>query len=334
MTHSTHPPEHPDREGRDADWQDDLLLHDDPSMSDYPQVIAYVTNELSPSERALVEQRREIDPAFAALLTAVTTIWQTPLPVPPRDVDAGWAAIQRKAAAGKTIAPAVDPVPATQQSPTPRSSATRSVVPRWRSSRTWLTLAAAVLLGVVGLEVVRHHLYPAYYYSSGTVATSVTLPDSSHVRLAPGSYLGTAHGFPTRSRTVYLFGQATFTVAHTSAVPFVVTVPGVSTRVLGTVFSLQADTSPTVRVTVTQGRVALETADSSGHWHAMQVLDAGDAVHVTRLEAWLGQAGYAIGNAGVPFRRAMQLGVQLRKAVLQAGAAAAHANEVGRMSPR
>lgn len=77
---------------------------------------------------------------------------------------------------------------------------------------------------------------------------------------------------------MYLFGRAHFTVAHTSTHPFVVTVPGVSTRVLGTVFSLQADTTPTVRIAVSQGRVALETVDSVGHWHALQVLDAGDAV--------------------------------------------------------
>ena len=313
-----------DQEDRwDDAFEDELTSPGDPSMADYPQVIAYVTNELTPSERLLIEQRRQTDPRFAALLTSVTTLWQTPLPVPPRDVEAGWAAIQRKAAAARTSAAAIDPRPAQQpQIVPPRAS--RLPVRRWRSARTWLTLAAVFLLGVVGLEVVRHQLYPAYYYHSGAVAPNVTLPDGSQVQLAPGSYLGTDHGFPTRSRTVYLFGQAHFTVAHTSAHPFVVTVPGVSTRVLGTVFTLQADTTATVRIAVSQGRVALETADSSGHWHAMQVLTAGEAVQVSRMEAWLGQAGYAIGNAGVPFREAMQFGVTLRRAVIQMGARAAH----------
>lgn len=294
------------------------------SATDTQLLIDYLTGELPSSARTRVEQRFATDAPFATLAATVTKIWQTPLPTPVRDVEAGWAAIQRKAAALRTTS-------ASGAARTPLVFRRDRPIHRWTKPRTWLTLAAVVLLGVVGLDVVRHQLYPAYYYRSGTVATAVTLPDGSHAQLAPGSYLGTAHGFPRRSRTVYLYGQATFTVAHTSAIPFVVTVPGVSTRVLGTAFSLQADTAPTVRVHVTQGRVALETADANGHWHAMQVLNTGDAVQVTRLEAWLGQAGYAIGQAGVPFRQAMQIGVQLRKAVIQAGAAAAHANEAGRM---
>ena len=326
MIDGMQPPEDRD-DVRDEDLDDALHPVVDPSLSDYPQVIAYVTNELTLADRAVVEQRRATDPTFAALLTGVRTIWQTPLPVPQRDVDAGWAAIQRKAAALQLSALASDSVlDATSARPPQmtRLPATHAgKVRRWRSARTWLTLAAVLFLGVFGLEVVRHQLYPAYYYQSGAVATNVTLPDGSQVQLAPGSYLGTAHGFPTRSRTVYLFGRAHFTVAHTTTHPFVVTVPGVSTRVLGTAFALDADTTPTVRITVTQGRVALETADSTGHWHAMQVLTAGEAVQVSRMEAWLGQAGYAIGSAGVPFREAMRFGVALRRAVIQMGANAA-----------
>lgn len=42
------------------------------------------------------------------------------------------------------------------------------------------------------------------------------------------------------------------------------------------------------------------------------------------MEAWLGQAGYAIGNAGVPFREEVQFGIALRRAVIQMGAKATH----------
>lgn len=287
---------------------------------DYQELVEYLANELDPAARQRVEQRLASDPTFAALAAVVTPIWRAPLPVPPRDQAAGWAAVQRKVAAIR--AADTPPQLSVHSTPVRRRSGWG-----WTTPRRWLAVAATLVVVLIGVQGVRHALYPAYYYKSTTVATTVTLPDGSQVQLAPGSYLGTEHGFPTRNRSVYLFGHAHFTVAPTSAVPFIVTVPGVSTHVLGTQFTIEADTIPTVRVAVTRGKVALETADSAGHWHALQVLTAGDAVQIPRIEAWLMQAGYAIGGAGVPFREAMHLGVILRRAAFQAGAAAAHTQQ-------
>ncbi|HXC24276.1 MAG TPA: hypothetical protein VNU46_00065, partial [Gemmatimonadaceae bacterium] len=78
----------------------------------------------------------------------------------------------------------------------------------------------------------------------------------------------------------------------------------------------------TVKVDVQQGAVELAMRDSAGHWYQRKVLTAGEAGHVLRLESWLSQAGYDLGNAGVPFGEAMRIGRALQDAAIRAGAEA------------
>jgi len=289
------------------------------SDRDWQQIVDYMAGEATPAERLVIEQRLRTDPAFATLAATVAPVWQTPLPVPRRDLDAGWAAIQQHAAERRAVR-ADAPVASQHATPALHPPAARR---RWTASRRWLAIAATVLIAAAGLRIVRQQLSPTYYYRSGATAIAVTLPDSSHVVLAPGSYLGTQRGFPTRTRTVYLFGQAHFTVAPNTRIPFVVTVPGVGARVLGTTFTMTADTTAAVRVSVTTGAVAMERCDSAGHWYPLQVLKAGDALQIPRMETWLAQAGYALSAAGVPFFQAMHFGTVLRGAVIRLGASAA-----------
>jgi ferric-dicitrate binding protein FerR (iron transport regulator) len=290
------------------------------SDQDWQQIIDYMAGEATPADRLAVEQRLRTDPAFATLAATVAPVWRTPLPVPTRDLDAGWAAIQQKAAARRTAA-AITPIAPQHPTPAPTRHTPRH---RWTSPRRWLAIAATILVAVAGVRVLHQQLSPTYYYRGGTTATAITLPDSSHVILAPGSYLGTEHGFPTHTRTVYLFGQAQFTVAPNPRIPFIVTVPGVGARVLGTIFTMDADTTASIRVNVTTGAVAMEHTDSLGNWHPLQILKAGDAAQIPRMETWLAQAGYALNAAGVPFFQAMHLGTVLRTAVIRLGASAAN----------
>jgi hypothetical protein len=182
---------------------------------------------------------------------------------------------------------------------------------------------------LVAKNLVRARLWPRYRYQGGLAGATVRLPDNSIAVLAPGSYLGTERGFPKTTRTIYLFGDARFIVAHNQSIPFVVQTLGVGTRVLGTTFHLHADTMPQIRVDVTQGAVALETQDAAGHWRRVQVLTAGQAIQVPLLARWMGQAGYTVAGAGVPLREAARIEEALRRAVIRAGAAAAAAQARG-----
>ena len=289
-----------------------------PSDADWQALTDYLCHEASPTDRATIEQRVATEPAFAAFAQPLITAWRAPLAIPARDSAAGWMAIQQQAVALRAT-PRVPPAQVLHPRRTSKSPrfALRALASRWRA------LAALCLVAAVGVEVVRMRLYPAYYYQGGAHGANVILPDGSRVTLAPGSYVGTAHGFPTRTRAVYLYGQAHFAVTPNPRVPFLVYVPSVSARVLGTTFTMHADTSPVVRVDVEQGAVALVTCDSAGHWHPFEVLTAGGAAHVPRLEAWLSQAGADIGNAGVPWGESIRIGEALQAAAIRAGAAAA-----------
>jgi ferric-dicitrate binding protein FerR (iron transport regulator) len=85
---------------------------------------------------------------------------------------------------------------------------------------------------------------------------TVTLPDSSHVVLAPASRLRVAPGFGDRSRDLSLVGEAYFTVTRRSAIPFVVHTGETTTRVLGTAFSVRRyPTDGSTQVAVETGKV-------------------------------------------------------------------------------
>ena len=193
---------------------------------------------------------------------------------------------------------------------------------RW-NSRQWLAVAATLIATLVTKDIARAYLRPNYQYQGGLAGSTIVLPDSSVAVLAPGSYLGTERGFPKITRTVYLFGDAHFTIIHNSRIPFIVQVRGASARVLGTTFHMQVDTTPHVRVDVTRGSVSIETCDSAGHWHQVNVLTAGQAIHIPMLAIWMAQAGYTISATGMPIREAAHIEEALRRAAIRLGAAAA-----------
>lgn len=285
--------------------------------ADWYALIDYVTGESSPAERAALERRLADDPAFAAFAAPIFRIWEMPRTEVRWDKAAQWAIIQQKTAArlaNNSIASASSPTKQRTGRPLPF---------HWPHHRagTWTAVAVTLLVAfVVGRAAIRHR--GRYYYQAIAQDTTVTLPDGSIATLSRGSYLGTESGFPTKSRELYLFGEAHFTVAANPRVPFIVHTIGVGTRVLGTTFRIHTDTTPHIRVSVEQGRVTLEARDATGHWRQLDILTAGQATHVTIIQAWLTQAGYDVQAAGVPFAEAMRIGTALRRSALQTGAAA------------
>ena len=97
-------------------------------------------------------------------------------------------------------------------------------------------------------------------YTNATAAPhTVRLPDGSTADVAPGGQLKYPGQFASSHRTVYLRGQAFFSVAHDKAHPFRVYTARVVTTVLGTSFLVRApgNGGPVV-VKVRTGRVLVQ----------------------------------------------------------------------------
>ena len=313
------------------------------SDADYAALLTYISGEGTPDERAALERRLAAEPALAALAESLRATWTLPLPeIPalPHDVEASLQRLYQRAASTPSD-PATAPdtalrtelrtAPAVRATSAPSTDAshvlafpTHRRAPRSRRVPRWAMLAAALLLAWLGTGVAVYRRGPAYHYRGGAAGTTVTLPDGSVATLAPGSYLGTEHGFPTHTRVVHLYGEAHFAVAPNPRVPFIVRTPGVHTRVLGTSFTVHFDTTATWRITVTTGAVSIATFTGLGQWRTVQTLTAGQALHVPFLFSWMAQAGHELRAAGVPPSDVPRLIDALRHAAILLGAEAAH----------
>lgn len=93
----------------------------------------------------------------------------------------------------------------------------------------------------------------------------IKLPDGTSVQLNNNSRLVYDQDFKgKKKREVTLFGEAFFDVAHDAAHPFVIHTGEITTTVLGTAFNISAyDDQRAVTVTVTRGRVMVQSADKT-----------------------------------------------------------------------
>ncbi|MFD2968742.1 FecR family protein [Sphingobacterium bambusae] len=89
---------------------------------------------------------------------------------------------------------------------------------------------------------------------------TLNLPDGTVVILKKDATLQLGSTFGTTDRAVFLRGEAYFSVAKDSVHSFVVNTPhGIAARVLGTKFNVRADSDKQVEVTVSEGRVQVES---------------------------------------------------------------------------
>lgn len=138
--------------------------------------------------------------------------------------------------------------------------ANRESQTHWRSTLARVA-PLALIVGLVSLVWIRHTsrvpvAVRRYTTGIGQLAT-VKLDDGTRVTLAPQSVLRVP-AFDARHRVVALNGEAYFDVASVAGAPFVVQTGHVSTRVLGTSFSVRHYTTDgEVRVQVVSGKVAV-----------------------------------------------------------------------------
>ncbi len=85
-----------------------------------------------------------------------------------------------------------------------------------------------------------------------------TLNDGSKVILNAGSSLQVLPGFGVDERRLRLIGEAYFEVTNQNKIPFIVEAGSVTTRVLGTEFSVKAYEAENARIAVRKGRVAVD----------------------------------------------------------------------------
>lgn len=85
----------------------------------------------------------------------------------------------------------------------------------------------------------------------------ILLPDSSRVVLHPGSTLSYTSSFNEHTREVTLTGEAYFNVVGEAGRPFLIHTGKVTTRVLGTTFTIRAYPQQPVTVSVTSGKVSV-----------------------------------------------------------------------------
>jgi len=88
-----------------------------------------------------------------------------------------------------------------------------------------------------------------------------SLPDKSIVKAEPGAILSYAHSFNTVKRDVYLTGMAEFDIVHNGKKPFTVYSNKISTTVLGTRFSVEANRTH-IEVKLFEGKVMVNNISS------------------------------------------------------------------------
>ncbi len=90
----------------------------------------------------------------------------------------------------------------------------------------------------------------------------ITLPDGSHVLLSKNAHIIVAENFGVKTRTVYLTGEAFFTVTKNEKIPFFVHVDNLITEVIGTSFKISNPSSDKlIEVSVKTGKVSVYTHD-------------------------------------------------------------------------
>ena len=144
--------------------------------------------------------------------------------------------------------------------------------------RVYLRFAAVVALFIVSIGF-------TYYFASRSAGgpsiemaqvfvpygetREVTLPDSSRVWLNAGSSIVYANSFDNlSSRSVYLTGEASFSVTKNKEKPFIVRTPKMDVEALGTVFIVESYPEKTfTTVTLEEGKikVGLPEKDCASH---------------------------------------------------------------------
>lgn len=205
----------------------------------------YLSDEASPAEKREVELWLADHPDHWAELERLRRIWEIGA-TPSND------SFQNEAAWSKVKARIQD-LPQTEEKPPARIFTLRHTIMAVAASVT-------VLIGLFFVWKISQDHTPDYQIMAQTAdeGLSIWLPDSSNVDLMPHSTLKYVPGFAGKERSVWLDGEARFSVRKNPNQPFVVEAGEAFVRVLGTVFQVNTRIKANeTRVRVEEGRVLL-----------------------------------------------------------------------------
>ncbi len=105
-------------------------------------------------------------------------------------------------------------------------------------------------------------------YNAGSAVLNYILPDSSLIRLHPGSEIRYTPVFNQQERRLELRGKAYFKVTHQPDKPFVVSANGYTTTALGTSFTIDARAadSNNTRIELHTGKVVVKSLRPRDNW--------------------------------------------------------------------
>ena len=237
--------------------------------ADWEALARYLAGESSPAEAAAMRDWLAANPARAELVSTLERSVGRLAYRAPADLDVE-AALRRVHA--RMDEPVVHALPARgAPAAAPAAPARR----RWLTPGALRAAAAVVVLAGAGamwrarqgdddaLTTLPPPVAHVYMTSTGQ-RDSVRLPDGSLAVLGADSRLTVPTGFgDSAPRTVRLQGEAYFEVRHDEAKPFTVQAGGASIRDIGTAFAVRTGEGGAVRVSVTEGVVALAAGESA-----------------------------------------------------------------------
>lgn len=121
------------------------------------------------------------------------------------------------------------------------------------TSYSWLGIAASILLigGLAWLGIYKFGNPEFITVQSNAAVLSKVLPDGSEITLNKNSDIVYPSNFKDNTRPVTLRGEAFFKVAPDAEKPFIITVNGITVRVVGTSFNIKSTQNETVVVVET-----------------------------------------------------------------------------------
>ncbi|WP_047246215.1 FecR family protein [Maribacter thermophilus] len=150
-----------------------------------------------------------------------------------------------------------------------------------KSGRLWVKVAASIAI-IINLGVLAYLGLHTTKKTPQTVSQIVettdwgkrkefVLSDGTKIKLNTGSTLSFPEKFIGNTREVTLIGEAFFNVAKDAAKPFIIKSGGLSTKVLGTSFNVNAyPGNNEISVTVATGKVQIDASDNVVYLHPNQ----------------------------------------------------------------
>ncbi len=246
-------------------------------------------DDCTAAERAALEQWIAADPSRAPLVALLREAWANaghvsgvaPL-LDKADIRTAWQHVASRAMGQPASTPGAGHTAGVRPHRWPRGVGEERQPWRQRPMRS--LIAGVLVTGLAFVVVTRWWaLSPRHWHEYVTAPgqrETVTLIDGTQLTLAPASRLRVPVDYGRTARAVSLEGEGYFVVVHDVARPFEVRAGNAVARDVGTAFDVRAyGDEPTVRVAVTNGRVAL---GGLGATQGGVDLDAGETADVGR----------------------------------------------------